>query len=219
MRSAQRGERDGRRVAVYYRDPAFPGRCYYQPQAFRVPRTDRPPFLPDLRIAPLDLVVGGVNGADEAEVTSRVLVNHRAVPYVERRVFAAMQDHAAAAAGGPVELIALQPRATALTLRIPQDEADGALTSVARTGAIVTFDDGIVDQLELSKDELHGLVASLSGPGIDGTVSASLPGADALVRVHLFHCTRAPARSCARACRRSARRPRRSSCTTRSRAA
>ena len=176
---------NGQAVAVYYRDPAFPGRCYYQPQAFRVPRTDRPPFLPDLRIAPLDLVVGGVNGADEAEVTFRALVNYRAVPYVERRVFAAMQDHAAAAAGGPVELIALQPRATALTLRIPQDEADGALTSVARTGATVTFDDGIVDQLELSKDELHGLVASLSGPGIDGTVSASLPGADALVRVHL----------------------------------
>jgi hypothetical protein len=176
---------DGRPVAVYYRDPAFPGRCYYQPQAFRVPRIDRPPFLPDVRIAPLDLVVGGVNGSDEADVTFRALVNYRAVPYVERRIFAAMQDHATAAVGGPVELIALQPRATALSLRIPQDEAGGALTSVARTSATITFDDGIADQLELSKDELHGLVASLSGPGIDGTVSASLPGADALVPVHL----------------------------------
>ena len=43
------------------------------------------------RIATLDMVVGGANGDAGAEIAFRALVNYRAVPYVDRRVFAAMR--------------------------------------------------------------------------------------------------------------------------------
>ena len=158
----------GRVVGSFYQDSAYPDQYYYEPQAFRLPRIDTAPYLPDLRLAFLDVVSeDGVSGGDTATVEARVQMSYRALPYLDPGVFDLMRAQAPSASA---RFIALVAESSKLSLRLPQDEAGGSLQTVAETGATVTFDQGIVDSVELSVTELQQIIAFFQTTGLDGDV-------------------------------------------------
>ena len=168
----------GEVLAVYYQDSAFPDQFYYRPQQFRLPRVEAPPYLPDLRVVFSEVAVESATGGDgggDAELHYSVHIVYRAVPYIDPGVL----DRAQQQAGAAVRFTALLPESSRLTLELPEDETGGALTAVARDGAQVSFDRGVVDTIELTESEFERVFAffeASSGPGLGGSVSASLLG-------------------------------------------
>lgn len=167
----------GEVLAVYYQDSAFPDQFYYRPQQFRLPRVEVPPYLPDLRVVFSEVAVESAAGGDGggAELHYSVHIVYRAVPYIDPGVL----DRAQQQAGAAVRFTALLPESSRLTLELPEDETGGALTAVARDGAQVSFDRGVVDIIELTESEFERVFAffeASSGPGLGGSVSASLLG-------------------------------------------
>ena len=164
----------GRVVGSFYQDSAYPDQCYYEPQAFRLPRVDTAPYLPDLRLAFLDVVSEeATSSGDTATVEARVQMSYRALPYLDPGVLDLMRAQAPSASA---RFIALVTESSKLSLRLPQDEAGGSLQTVAETGATVTFDQGIVDSVELSATELQQIIAFFQTNGLDGDVEATLLG-------------------------------------------
>jgi hypothetical protein len=171
---------DGRSTGVFYQDSGYANRYLFQPHEFRLPRADAPPYLPDLRLAPIDLVTG--DGSGSAAVQYNVRVTYRAMPYLYHGVLEAIRRRI----GPTASLTALIPESSRLSLRLPTDETGGGLASVPRDDAEVLFDHGIVDQIEVSAAECKRMLAFFKATGLDGSVDATLLGATtAIVPVRL----------------------------------
>jgi hypothetical protein len=152
---------------------------------------DTPPYLPDLRVAFIDLLTTESGGADgTGTIHYKVQIAYRLVPDISPVLLELAQ---AQVPNVKARFEALAPERAALQLRVPEDETNGALADVPRPDAVIAFDDGIVDSVELSKTEFERIFAvfqSPSGIGIEGSVAATLPGsviANVPVRVSLKH--------------------------------
>jgi hypothetical protein len=167
----------GQVLAVFYQDSAYADRFYYQPQEFRVPRTDAPPYLPDLRILFIDLVTQSNDGNDdEAILNYKVRIAYRLLPHIDPLLLDLAQQQVPDV---EAKFSALAPESASLSLKVPEDETGGVLTDVPRPAVEVHFDQGVVDEIELSRTEFERIFAffqSPSGVGIDGAVHAGLLG-------------------------------------------
>jgi hypothetical protein len=161
---------EGRPPVVYYQDTAFPGRYYYEPQEFRIPRREEAPYLPAVSIAFFDVVEAA--DANENKILYRAHLAYRAVPYLDRAVLARLKRFL----GEGAVLSALIPEQAALRLRLP-DDAGTAFTESERTAATISLDDGIIDEVQLTPEALAAVITALQSGGLDGLVTASLPGA------------------------------------------
>lgn len=181
-------------VGIFYQDSAYRDQCYYEPQEFRIPRLAATPYLPDIRIAFLN-IVSQDNGtardaasANQATLHYKVLLTYHALPYIDPLLLDLAQQQVPEV---KANFNALLPATAQLSLRVPTDETGGALTTVPRPDAIIDFDHGIVDEIELSQTEFERIFAfftSASGVGIEGLVTAALLGnmkADVPVKLSL----------------------------------
>ena len=161
---------EGRPPVVYYQDSAFPNRYYYEPQEFRIPRREEAPFLPAVSIAFFDVVEA--TDANENSILYRAHLAYRAVPYLDRAVLARLKRFLGAGA----VLSALIPEQATLKMRLP-DDAGTAFAESARSGATISLDDGVIDEVQLTPEALAAVITALQTGGLDGLVTASLPGA------------------------------------------
>ncbi len=168
----------GRLPIVYYQDSAQPTRFSYEPQEFLLPRADTAPHLPAVQIAFVDVLTTGATAADPAQIVYRARLAYRLVPAIDRFARAELERHVRAIEPA-AQLHVLFPDAAALHLRLPRDAAGGEVVTEERPPADVTFDDGIVDEVDLSPTELDRVVALLQTGGVLGHVAASLPGSPA----------------------------------------
>ena len=176
----------GREPMTYYQDSALPDHFYYRPQEFLIPRRDAPPYLPEIQIAFFDVVTTGdgsgssegSGGGSVATIQYRARMVYRAVAHVEHAVLAALERHLTTIRPEP-KLELVLPESAELRLSIPRDAAGGHLVEEQRTVAEVAFDNGIVDEIELSPTELAAVLALLESGGVLGTVHATLLGSSA----------------------------------------
>ena len=161
---------EGRPPVVYYQDTAFSDRYYYEPQEFRIPRREEAPYLPAVSIAFFDVVEAA--DANENTILYRAHLAYRAVPYLDRAVLARLRRFLGAGA----VLSALIPEQATLRLRLP-DDAGTTFTESDRPAATISLDDGIIDEVQLTPEALAAVITALQTGGLDGLVTASLPGA------------------------------------------
>jgi hypothetical protein len=166
---------DGQVIGVFYQDSAYTDQFYYQPEEFLLPRLDSPPYLPDLRVLFFNLVTKDDDGGDNtATLNYRVQLVYRVLPHIDPLLLDLAQQQFPQV---KAHFNALIPETTTLTLKVPEDETGGNLTDVPRLGVEVRFDQGIVDQLELSRTEFERIfVTFTSGGGMEGAVEAGLLG-------------------------------------------
>jgi hypothetical protein len=172
--------------AVIYQDSAYTDQFYYQPQEFRLPRLDISPYLPDLKVAFYEVATQDEEtGGDQAKINYKVRLAYRALPHIHPLLLERAQKHISELFPGiRANFKALAPTMTILNLRLPQDtpESDATdveLTDVQRPNVEVRFDQGIVDEIELSRtqfEHIFTLFQSPDGVGIEGHVEASLLG-------------------------------------------
>lgn len=165
----------GQVVGVFYQDSAYNDRFYYQPQEFRLPRIDIPPYLPDMRILFVDLVTQEGDSGD-ATLSYKVHLAYRALPYIDPLLLDLAQQQAP---NVQAQFNALSPVTTQLSLRVPEDETQGVLSDLPRPDVQVRFDQGIIDEIELSRTEFERIFTffqSPSGIGIEGAVQTALLG-------------------------------------------
>jgi hypothetical protein len=166
---------EGRSPVIYYQDSAFPSRFYYEPSEFRIPRSATPPYLPEIKLIFFDLIEEASDGDAEAAILYRVRMAYRAVPHLDRVILDRLRRKLVAA-DPDAEVTALMPEALALTLRLPGDAQDAPLAQTPRPDASIELDDGVIDELELSPTGLSAVITMLQTGGIDGQVTATLPG-------------------------------------------
>lgn len=179
------------KTTVFYQDSGYADRFYYQPEQFLIPRVDTAPYLPDLRVVFFDLLTTDAGATDgTGTIHYKVQMAYRLVPDINPVLLDLVQ---AQVPNVKARFQALAPERAALKLRVPEDETNGALTDVPRPDAVITFDEGIVDQVELTRTEFERIFAvfqSPSGIGLEGSVAATLPGsvtANVPVRLSLRH--------------------------------
>ncbi len=177
----------GQVTGVFYQDSAYSDQFYYQPQEFRLSRVDVPPYLPDIRVVFMDLVSqDDETDGTEASLNYKVRLVYRAQPHIDPLMLDLAQQQVP---GIQARFSALAPETTRLSLQVPEDETNGALTEVPRPGAEVRFDQAIVDDIELSRTEFERIFAFFQAPGnvgLEGTVEVTLLGSQtARVPVHL----------------------------------
>ncbi len=178
----------GQVIGLFYQDSAYTDQIYYQPQEFRVPRLDTPPYLPDMRIAFLNLVTLDGNATDTATGTAtatansqpelhyKAMLGYRAVPHIDPLLLDLAQQQMPDI---KARFNALAPANTHLSLLLQKDEASVELSPVERPDVDVRFDQGLVDTIELSQSEFERIFAlfqSASGIGVEGSVTAALLG-------------------------------------------
>lgn len=173
---------DGQVLGTFYQDSAFRDRFYYQPQEFRLPRQAAYPYLPALRLTFLDLFTQeNADDPNQAGHTYRVRIAYQLVPFIDPGVLARARQQAPSP--NP-RFTALVPLSSTLALRIPDDKG-GELIEIPRTGTEVDFDQGILDEIDLSKAQFERLQL-IAGGGMEGTVKANLQGnQDARIPVKL----------------------------------
>jgi hypothetical protein len=173
---------DGRIVGTMYQDSAFRDQVYCEPQEFRLPRQDSYPYLPALRLTFLDLLTQE-NSADPnlASHQYRVRISYQLSPYIDPGILQLARQQA------PVpnaRFTALVPLSSTLTVRIP-NENGGELVEIPRTGSEVDFEQGILDEIEVTGTQFERLQL-VSGGGLEGAVNAKLLGnQDAQIPVKL----------------------------------
>jgi hypothetical protein len=181
------------KVGVIYQDSAYVDQVYYQPEEFRLPRLDIDPYLPDLQILFHELITqdqdnsttandsndGNTDITTAADINYKVTLVYRAVPYVNPLLLTLAQQQLFNE--NPVlekiHFRALAPQTTILKLRVPEDENEGLLADVQRPDVEVRFDQGMVDQVELSRTEFERIFTSFqssAGVGIEGEIEAHL---------------------------------------------
>ena len=177
----------GQVTGVFYQDSAYTDQFYYQPQEFRLSRTDAPPYLPDMKVVFLDLVTqDDETDSTEASLNYKVRLVYRVQPHIDPLMLDLAQQQVPEV---QARFSALAPETTRLSLQVPEDETNGSLTEVPRPGVEVRFDQAIIDNIELSRTEFERIFAFFQAPGsvgLEGTVEATLLGSQtARVPVYL----------------------------------
>jgi Tectonin domain len=146
---------------TYFQDPAQSTRFYYLPDAFKLARSETPPFYPCLSVS--------ITG-DTAE-TAQATVSFVATPVVDDGRYAdALRTLTEELSGAGVTLDPFPASAPVFKLRVPDGDPAGPYE--ARTHAQVSISDGIRDALTKPLAEFRDLLDSL----FDG-VSSVLTGA------------------------------------------
>ena len=168
---------NGQVAGVFYQDSAYDDLFYYQPQEFRLPRADTSPYLPDLRVVFYDVVSqDGSGGGNQAQLDYKVRLAYRGAPYIDPLLLDLAQQQVPQVRA---RFNVLSPESSSLSLMVPEDEAGGALTQTPRPAAEIHFDQGIIDEVELTRTEFERVFAFFQAPGdsgLDGTVQAALLG-------------------------------------------
>ena len=157
-------------TGTFYRDSAFRDQVYYQPTEFRLPRNSAFPYNPDLVVAFWDVV--GSNTGGGYSMSYRVTLNFRALPYIDPQLLAQARVQLADAQTTP-HFAALDPVESALLLAQPGQPQ----TEVARSQAKVSFNEGVIDSVDLSSVEFEQVFARFREPdgvGLTGHVRARL---------------------------------------------
>ncbi len=157
----------------FYQDSAFREQFYFEPEEFRLSRQSEPPYLPDLRIALFDAAAAGTD-PNSPEVYYRAVLTYKALPYLDSQVIEQAKLELATNAS-QARFTSLEPSSTKLFLQLPSDSANGTRQSIEQTVNQLTFDQGIIDEIELSATELKRVRIDLtSGLGLMGLVEANL---------------------------------------------
>lgn len=160
---------DGSSV-TFYQDSIMREQMYYEPQAFRLSRTSAEPYAPDLLFAFSDVSEEGEE--DAVSIDYRVRLAYRVLPDIDQRFLNQARLHFDQGA----IFTALTPSDAALVLRLP-DTSEETWIPVNRTEATISFDDGIVDEVELTSSQFQKVFSAFQSPatiGLEGTVQATL---------------------------------------------
>ncbi|WP_171984639.1 hypothetical protein [Hydrogenophaga sp. A37] len=156
---------DGQSV-TFFQDSMARDQVYYEPQEFRLARSDAHPFLPSLVFAITDVVT------ESESLAYRVRLAFQARPYLGQAFRLLARQHF----GPEARLTALTPRSARLTLSVPP--AEGAVAEpLERPAAVIRFDEGVTDELSLDEAQFVRLAASFQSPsgiGMQGWVSATI---------------------------------------------
>lgn len=150
----------------FFQDSLARDQVYYEPQEFRLARSETSPFLPSLLFAINEVVT------ESEALQYRVRIAFNARPYLGNDFLLMARQHF----GPAVRLTALTPSSARLALQPPSATGEPA-TPEERTGATVSFDEGITDELTLDEDQFVRLAAALQSPGgvgMQGMVTATL---------------------------------------------
>jgi len=156
---------------TFYEDSAFRNRFYYQPTEFRLSRLPRYPYLPDLVMAFFDPIGQDQNGTPTIDF--RVELAYRALPYIDPQLLDAARSQLVDPAGPFPMFVALDPVKSDLSLTLPRQG------EMARTSAQVSFNEGIVDTVNLPFNEFAAVLSAFeaqagTGSGLQGTIHAHL---------------------------------------------
>jgi len=167
-------EPDSGASTTFYADSLVSEQYYYEPQGFALVRDATDPHRPSVLFAMNKMVdadgEGGGESGSEAGYHYEVRMSYRLAPRISNALLAAAQRRF----GESARFAALMPSVTNYVLRVPPGGNDPAAPT-PRPEAQVSFDDGIVDELELSKAQFEQLVQDLqSGVGVTGSVRATL---------------------------------------------
>lgn len=160
----------GDQAATFYQDSILREQVYYEPQAFGLARINASPYSPDLVFAFSDVSEGGEG--DDVTIDYRVQLGYRVQADVDQRFLA--QARLEFEPG--VTFTALTPNEAALTMRLPSDE-DETWIPVPRSEAEISFDEGILDEIELTSRQFQKVFSAFqaaSSVGMEGTVQATL---------------------------------------------
>lgn len=150
----------------FFQDSLVRDQVYYEPQEFRLARSDSNPFLPSLVFAITDVVT------ESEALAYRVRLAFQARPYLGEAFTLLAQQHF----GRGVRLTALTPRSAELSLNVPP--AEGATAEPQdRPDAVIRFDEGVTDEISLDEAQFVRLAAAFQSPsgiGLQGWVSATL---------------------------------------------
>jgi len=156
----------GGKSVTFFQDSTLRSQAYYEPQEFLLPRVDVAPYSPNLLFA-FKNVIG-----DDNVLSYSVDIGYQVVPHIDP-VFL---NQARLDFEGDVSFTALMPVDSRLSLRLPVGEGDD-LVDVDRDEADVTFDEGILDEIDLTPSQFQRVFASFQSPnatGCQGSVKATL---------------------------------------------
>lgn len=157
-------------TVTFYQDSILREQIYYEPQVFRLARIATEPYPPDLLFAFND--VTQEEDGDAVTVDYRVRLAYRVLPDVDQRFL----NQARLEFDEGASFTALAPSEASLVLRLPDDEADTWIP-VTRSDAQISFDEGIVDEVELTSGQFQKVFSAFQSPatvGIEGTVEGTL---------------------------------------------
>jgi hypothetical protein len=160
----------GDRSVTFYQDSILRKQVYYEPQTFHLSRIDTKPYAPDLLFAFHDVSEEGEG--DTVSVDYRVRLAYRVLPHIDQRFFA--QARLQFEEG--VTFTALTPNEASLIMRLPSNE-DDTWISVIRSEAEISFDEGIIDEIDLTSSQFQKIFSAFQSPatvGMEGTVQATL---------------------------------------------
>lgn len=155
------------RTATFYQDGLEPKQIYYEPEEFRLARSNTAPFAPAILFHMGEEVDADAQDADG--ITFSVTLTYRARPFLHPGLLQAARERF----GREAQIAPVTPAVSKLRIRM-QGDASAALE---RDGAEIDFADGITDILTFGEAEYRRLTAALqtvSGVGLEGEVEATL---------------------------------------------
>jgi hypothetical protein len=159
--------RAGDRVATFYQDGLEPRQVYYEPEEFRLARSDAAPFAPSILFHMNEEV--DTEAHDEDGLAFSVTLTYRARPFLHPALLQAARTRF----GRDASIAPVVPTVSKLRIRMQGDGGE----ALERTGAEIDFADGISDVLTFSEEEYRRLTTALqtvSGVGLEGEVEATL---------------------------------------------
>ena len=163
--------RSGSDTAIFYQDGLVPSQIYYEPQEFRLVRSESAPYAP-LVLFHLNEEVDESAASDDGPSYS-VTMTYQAKPYIQPDLIAAAHEQF----GADSRISPITPTVTSLTIGLLADNGDTE-AEVTRDDADVDFVHGLSDALTFDEDEYRQLTTAFqtaSGIGLSGHVAATFP--------------------------------------------
>jgi len=152
--------------ATFFQDALSPMQVYYEPQEFRLVRSDSAPFAP-MMLFHLNEEIDETAGDEDTSVFT-VTMTYQARPYIHVSLAEAARLHF----GNDVSIAPIVPAVSSLTIRLPSS-GGGAENEITRDDVNIDFSDGISDTITFSESEFRQLTTAfqtVSGIGLTGHV-------------------------------------------------
>lgn len=159
--------RAGDRSATFYQDGLEPRQIYFEPEEFRLARSEAGPYAPTLLFHMAEEVDPDAQDADG--IAFSVTLTYRARPFLHPALLRAARERF----GADAAIAPVAPAVSKLSIGLHGDPAG----AIVREGAAIDFADGISDALTFSEAEYRQLTTALqtvSGVGLEGEVEAML---------------------------------------------
>ena len=158
-----------------YQDPIQTNLFYYMPEVFKLGRADNPPFEPLIRLDFKELLLEKET-EDEVDLSYRVEITFTALPYIERKFYAAVQSDPKlkqAAGDNEVSLSPLTPPLLTLDLNQFAQKYNADILQ-----QITSLTSGVTVTCELGASDFDSLFAALINdrgvPSIQGKLLAEM---------------------------------------------